>query len=92
MVIIWLFSLKKYVELNEYASLSKKQIALYKQLLEQIKEKKFKQICNHPDQYLGTEEYKLEHSGIFEQLRVLKIDVLAVKSTVWSLNSFPTVN
>lgn len=30
---------------------------------------KFKQICNHPDHYLGREEFKPEHSGKFEQLR-----------------------
>ncbi|MDD4347350.1 MAG: C-terminal helicase domain-containing protein [Desulfitobacteriaceae bacterium] len=30
---------------------------------------KFKQICNHPDQYLGREEFKPEQSGKFEQLR-----------------------
>lgn len=30
---------------------------------------KFKQICNHPDQYLGLEEYKLDSSGKFEQLK-----------------------
>ncbi|MBV7276554.1 DEAD/DEAH box helicase family protein [Clostridium sp. PL3] len=29
---------------------------------------KFKQICNHPDQYLGLEEYKGDYSGKFEQL------------------------
>jgi len=75
------------LEMNAYTTLSKKQIALYKQLIEQISEKlkeaegierkglvlssimKFKQICNHPDQYLGREDYKPEHSGKFEQLR-----------------------
>ena len=75
------------IEMNEYTTLSKKQIALYKQLIGQISEKlneaegierkglvlssimKFKQICNHPDQYLGREEYKPEYSGKFEQLR-----------------------
>ncbi|MDO9593296.1 MAG: DEAD/DEAH box helicase, partial [Erysipelotrichaceae bacterium] len=75
------------LEMNAYTTLSKKQIALYKQLIEQISEKlkvaegierkglvlssimKFKQICNHPDQYLGRDEYKSEHSGKFEQLR-----------------------
>lgn len=75
------------LEMNAYTTLSKKQMVLYKQLIEQIKEKlevvegierkglvlssimKFKQICNHPDQYLGREEYKPEHSGKFEQLR-----------------------
>ena len=75
------------MDMNEYTDLTKKQIALYKQLIEQIEEKlivsegierkglvlasimKFKQICNHPDQYLGREEYKAEQSGKFEKLR-----------------------
>jgi len=75
------------MEMNEYTNLTKKQIALYKQLIEQIEEKlivsegierkglvlssimKFKQICNHPDQYLGREDYKAEQSGKFEKLR-----------------------
>ncbi|MDR1069940.1 MAG: DEAD/DEAH box helicase [Gracilibacteraceae bacterium] len=30
---------------------------------------KFKQICNHPDHYLGLSEYKETHSGKFEKLR-----------------------
>lgn len=30
---------------------------------------KFKQICNHPDHYLGREEFKSEGSGKFELLR-----------------------
>ena len=30
-----------------------------------------KQICNHPDQYLGTEEYSPAQSGKFEMLRQL---------------------
>lgn len=30
---------------------------------------KFKQICNHPDQYLGLEEFKPENSGKFQQLQ-----------------------
>jgi len=29
---------------------------------------KFKQICNHPDQYLGQKEFDVEHSGKFEKL------------------------
>ena len=75
------------LEINEYTDLTKKQIALYKQLITQIEEKlltaegierkglvlasimKFKQICNHPDQYLGREEYKEQQSGKFEKLR-----------------------
>ncbi|MCD6310916.1 MAG: DEAD/DEAH box helicase, partial [Elusimicrobia bacterium] len=30
---------------------------------------KFKQICNHPDQYLGGDEYSEKHSGKFARLR-----------------------
>jgi len=30
---------------------------------------KFKQICNHPDQYLGLSEYKPDHSSKFDKLR-----------------------
>ena len=75
------------LEMTAYTTLSKKQIVLYKHLIEQISEKlkeaegivrkglvlasiiKFKQICNHPDQYLGREDFKPEQSGKFEQLR-----------------------
>ena len=75
------------LEINQYAALSKKQVALYQQLVEQIAAKleesegierkglilsslmKLKQICNHPDQYLGREEFKPENSGKFEQLQ-----------------------
>lgn len=75
------------IEINEFTSLTKKQIMLYQSLVAQIENKlgeaegierkglvlasilKLKQICNHPDQYLGREEYKPEYSGKFEQLR-----------------------
>lgn len=30
---------------------------------------KFKQICNHPDHYLGKDDYKPDYSGKFESLR-----------------------
>lgn len=30
---------------------------------------KFKQICNHPDQYLGREDFKPEHSGKFRNMK-----------------------
>lgn len=32
---------------------------------------KFKQICNHPDQYLGNQEFRPNLSGKFENLRAL---------------------
>jgi len=77
------------MEMNVTTELTKKQIVLYKQLVDQISKKlevtegierkglvlssiiKFKQICNHPDHYLGREDYKAEQSGKFEQLRVI---------------------
>ncbi len=76
------------VESKTYATLSKKQVVLYKKLVLQIKETlattdegiqrkglvlgaltKFKQLCNHPDQYLGQGDYAESHSGKFERLR-----------------------
>jgi len=78
--------LPKKVEINEYSTLTRKQVTLYRQLVEKIAlslestegiERKglilssiirFKQICNHPDQYMGREEYKPENSGKFELL------------------------
>lgn len=77
------------LEMNAYAGLSKKQVLLYKQLVEDVKTKletaegierkglvlaslmKLKQICNHPDHYLGQVDFKPEHSGKFEHLREL---------------------
>jgi non-specific serine/threonine protein kinase len=74
------------IEMKTYADLSKKQIMLYKNLTDEIKETlartdgiqrkgmilaslmKFKQLCNHPDQYLGTEGYAESDSGKFVRL------------------------
>lgn len=74
------------LEMNAFATLSKKQVALYQQLLKDVEKKldtvegierrglvlssivKFKQICNHPDQYLGREDYREDLSGKFAQL------------------------
>ena len=75
------------VEMKTYASLSKKQILLYKNLVREIRETiaktegiqrkglilsslmKFKQLCNHPDQYLGTGGFEEKDSGKFARLR-----------------------
>lgn len=74
------------IEINEYTSLSKRQVGLYEKLIHQIMKDletsegiqrrgivlssimKFKQICNHPDLYLGLEEFKAIHSGKLEKL------------------------
>ena len=75
------------VEMKTYAPLSKKQILLYENMIEEIKESiaetegirrkgiilsslmKFKQLCNHPDQYLGTGGFEEKESGKFLRLR-----------------------
>ncbi len=75
------------VEMKTYAPLSKKQVLLYKNMVEGIRESiaetegiqrkglilsslmKFKQICNHPDQYLGTGGFEEKESGKFLRLR-----------------------
>ena len=75
------------VEMKTYASLSKKQILIYENLVKEIKGAiaqtegiqrkglilsslmKFKQICNHPDQYIGTGEFEEKDSGKFLRLR-----------------------
>ncbi|MDF1617610.1 DEAD/DEAH box helicase [Petrocella sp. FN5] len=94
------------LEINEYAALSKKQVALYKQLVNQIAVKleevegierkglvlssimKFKQICNHPDQYLGREEYKPINSGKFEQLREICETIYEKRESVLVFTQF----
>ncbi len=75
------------VEMKTYAPLSKKQVLLYKDLVQKIKASiaetdgiqrkglilsslmRFKQICNHPDQYLGTGGFGEDDSGKFSRLR-----------------------
>lgn len=75
------------IEMKAFTTLSKKQVALYGQLVDELSQKlndasgigrkglilssimKFKQICNHPDQYLGQPAYDHKHSGKFERLR-----------------------
>ena len=82
-----IFDLPDKVEMKTYAALSKKQILLYKKMVEEIKitiaetegiQKKgiilsslikFKQLCNHPDQFLGSGEFEEKESGKFLRLR-----------------------
>ena len=74
------------IEIKDYAGLSKKQLALYSQLVDMLERNlveaegisrkglvlasimKFKQICNHPDQYLGQSGFEEKASGKFELL------------------------
>jgi len=76
------------VEMKTYSDLSKKQVVLYGNLVEEIKKRledesegikrrglilaslmKFKQLCNHPDHYLGRDEFDETDSGKFLRLR-----------------------
>jgi hypothetical protein len=75
------------VEMKTFAPLSKRQIVLYQNLLQELARSlaetdgiqrkglilaslmKLKQICNHPDQYLGSGEYQEKESGKFTRLR-----------------------
>jgi len=84
------------VEMKTYAALSKKQVVLYKAMVQELAETiattkgiqrkglvlaslmKFKQLCNHPDQYLGSGPYQEKHSGKFARLREI-CDTIAEK-------------
>ena len=75
------------VEMKTFATLSKKQIVLYRSLVEDLAATlerragmqrkglilssllKCKQLCNHPDQFLGTGGFEEQHSGKFQRLR-----------------------
>ncbi|GMT48138.1 MAG: hypothetical protein IEMM0007_1704 [bacterium] len=75
------------IEMKTYSDLSRKQILLYKKLVNDIgralKESegiqrkgiilsslmKFKQLCNHPGQYLDNKDYNEQDSGKFQRLR-----------------------
>ncbi|MFH1077021.1 MAG: DEAD/DEAH box helicase [Pseudomonadota bacterium] len=75
------------VEMKTYATLTKKQVVFYENMVRKLAETiaesdgiqrkglvlsslmKFKQLCNHPDQYLGTGEYAEAESGKFARLR-----------------------
>jgi non-specific serine/threonine protein kinase len=75
------------VEMKAFTTLTRKQVVLYKALVEDLDRAlhnvgdgiarrglvlasimKCKQICNHPDQYLGQNAFDHKHSGKFEKL------------------------
>jgi len=49
---------------------------------------KFKQICNHPDQYLGTGEFEERHSGKFERMREICETILEKRERVLIFTQF----
>ena len=94
------------VEMKTYASLTKKQLLLYKEMVRELKETiehtqgiqrkglvlsslmKFKQLCNHPDQYLGAEGYDEEESGKFTRLREICETILEKREKVLVFTQF----
>ena len=94
------------VEMKTFASLSKKQIILYRDLLDDIKDflehsegiqrrglilsslMKCKQLCNHPDQFLGTGGFEEQHSGKFQRLRELCETVLEKREKMLVFTQF----
>src|SRR5208283_2224595 len=94
------------VEMKTYASLSRKQIVLYKEMVRELKETiertkgiqrkglvlsslmKFKQLCNHPDQYLGTGGYDEEESGKLGRLREICETILEKREKVLVFTQF----
>ncbi len=79
------------IETLQFATLTKKQVVLYNQLVKDLEHAmsdetftginrkglilasimKFKQICNHPDQYIGSGDFEPKNSGKFELLEEL---------------------
>lgn len=75
------------LETIDYASMSKRQVVLYRKVVEDMEKRvfesdgiercgivlstivKLKQICNHPDQYLGQQTFAEEDSGKLAMLR-----------------------
>jgi superfamily II DNA or RNA helicase len=97
------------VEMKTFAALSKQQIVLYRELLDDIKDflehsegiqrrglilsslMKCKQICNHPDQFLGTGAFDEQQSGKFQRLRELCETVLEKREKMLIFTQFKEI-
>jgi len=93
-------------EVNAYCLLSKRQAALYKQSVEEMKKviekidgierrgvvlaflMRFKQICNHPSQWLGDGGYEPADSGKLSRLRELCESIAARQDKVLVFTQF----
>ncbi len=95
------------VEMKTFPQLSKKQVVLYTDLVEELEHRlsesgtgiqrkglilssliKFKQICNHPDQYLGTGGFAAHESGKFIRLGELSETIYAKRERVLVFTQF----
>ena len=93
-------------EVNAYCLLSKRQAALYKQSVDEMKRAiealdgierrgmvlaflmRFKQICNHPSQWLGDGSYEAEDSGKLARLGELCESIAARQDKVLVFTQF----
>ncbi len=95
------------IEMNTYAEPTKRQIVLYRDLIEQLRRileeqpdgirrkglilaslMKFKQLCNHPDQYLGQSGFAEDQSGKFKRLRSICETVFAKREKMLVFTQF----
>jgi non-specific serine/threonine protein kinase len=94
------------VETKTFATLSRRQIVLYRQVLEELQRQietvdditrkglvlgtllRCKQICNHPDHYLGTGPFLEADSGKFERLREICETVQAKRERMLVFTQF----
>ena len=97
------------IEMKTYTELSKKQIVLYKELIDNIRKSleeldgiqrkgmilaslmKFKQICNHPGQYLGNKDYNEEDSGKFGRLKEICETIFEKREKVLVFTQFKEI-
>ena len=97
------------IEMKTYSLLSKKQVVLYKDLVEDISRAleeregiqrkgiilsslmKFKQICNHPGQYLDNQDYNEQDSGKFGRLREICETILEKREKVLIFTQFKEI-
>lgn len=97
------------IEMKIYFDLTKKQVVLYKDLVDDIRRgleeltgiqrkgiilaslMKFKQICNHPGQYLGSGDYSENDSGKFQRLREICETIFAKREKVLIFTQFKEI-
>jgi superfamily II DNA or RNA helicase len=97
------------IEMKTYATLTKKQAALYGAAVVELQNKlelskgierkglvlaalmKFKQLCNHPDQYLGQAGYLENESGKYVRLREICETIAAKRERVLVFTQFKEI-
>ena len=98
------------IEMKTYSTLTKKQVVLYKKLVNDLKTKldsteegierkelvlsslmKLKQICNHPDQFMGQSDYAEDESGKYARLREICETIYAKRERVLIFTQFKEI-